>query len=180
MYRKCIGVALSTLGLLLMACDGTVVSPEVSEGPAFDRSGFDDDDIVRIKGDIAFTTDEDQPFIPCGGGIEAGVVTGSGEATHLGTTAFTFSTVSCAVDFGAATLTANGPFTFTGANGDGFSGTSDVIFDLSGVLSGTSQFGGPPRARHRAGARARRPGCFALCPCPCGPSVRTRAGRVSP
>ena len=40
MYRKRIAVALSTLGLLLMACDGTVVSPEASEAPAFARGGM--------------------------------------------------------------------------------------------------------------------------------------------
>ena len=141
MYRKRIAVALSTLGLLLMACDGTVVSPEASEAPAFTRGGMHGPDLVRIKGYFTYSLDFDQPLVPCVGGFVAGDVFGSGKVHNLGETTFAFSTDACVTDLGAATLTAVGPGTFTAANGDAISGPSTVIFDLRQVLSGTSDFG---------------------------------------
>ena len=141
MYRKRIAVALSTLGLLLMACDGTVVSPEASEAPAFARGGMHHPDLVRIKGYITFAPDFDEPTVVCAGGFEAGANLGSGKVHNLGETTFEFSTDACVTDCGAATLTLVGPFTFTGASGDAISGPSTVIIDLSQVLSGTSDFG---------------------------------------
>ena len=59
----------------------------------------------------------------------------------MGKTASEFHTAACVTDFGAATLTAVGSLTLTGANGDAIFSVSTVIFDLTEVLSGISQLG---------------------------------------
>ena len=133
-------VILATFSLLLMACEGTIVSPEVDVSPAFARGGIHGEGMVPLTGDFAYS-DTGGPLVDCGGGLAAGDVSGPGTASHLGKTTFEFHTVSCATDFGAATLTLVGSFTLTGANGDAISVDATAIFDLSELLAGTSPFG---------------------------------------
>ena len=134
-------VILATFSLLLMACDGAIVSPEVDVSPAFARGGIHGEGMVPIKGNFVYFTDFTVTPVACGGGVMAGEVSGPGQASHLGETVFKFTTVTCSVDFGAATLTVFGPTTLTGANGDYISAESIGVFDLSELFAGTSPFG---------------------------------------
>jgi hypothetical protein len=130
MYRKCLGVALSTLGLLLMACDGTVVSPEASEAPAFARGGIHGPDMVPIKGHFAiFPTD--QPPVPCVAGIDAFGTSGSGNTSHLGTSVLVTVVTSCR--FSYPFLYGDGTSTVTGANGDATFSTGTRVIDVTAI-----------------------------------------------
>ena len=123
------------LATMLAAC--TDVNAPDASGPLFRHSG---DHTVPIKGDFAYSPSG--PQVVCVNGFAApGIVSGPGETSQLGETVFEFTVADCATDFGAATLTINGSFTLTGANGDAiWVGISTGVFDISGVLVG-DQFG---------------------------------------
>ena len=124
------------LATMLAAC--TDVNAPDASGPLFRHSG---DHTVPIKGDFAYSPSG--PQVVCKDGFEAPrIVSGPGETSQLGETVFEFTVDDCATDFGAATLTINGSFTLTGANGDAiWVGTSTGVFDISGVLAGETLFG---------------------------------------
>ena len=136
MKRFAIVPAAIALLATVTACTD-MAAPDAS-GPLFRHGG---DHTVPIKGDFAYSPIGNPP-VACVGGFAASDVSGPGETSHLGTTTFEFTVVSCATDFGTETLTLIGPFTLTAANGDAiFFGPSTVIFDLSEFLAGTSIFG---------------------------------------
>lgn len=139
MFKR-ITLVLASFSFLLMACDGTIASPDVDASPAFSVGGIHGEDMVPISGDFTYANTGVPPVI-CEGAFTAGVVSGPGKASHLGKTTVQFQTESCATDFGTATLAAVGSLTLTGANGDAISAHASVTFDLSDVLAGTSLFG---------------------------------------
>jgi hypothetical protein len=128
--RKCIGVVLSTLGLLVMACDGTVVSPESLEAPAFAEGGIHGPDMVPFKGHfVYFPTDE--PPVPCGDGIEASHTSGAGNTSHAGKSVAVSVVTGCQYAFPILAVQTAG--TVTGASGDATFSTGNLVFDVTAI-----------------------------------------------